>query len=129
MIVVDSSVWIGHLRNLITPPVLKLRSLRRDEAVLVGDLILLEVLQGARDDPHSALLEGILRRLEIVTLADDRLVVMAARNRRTLRSFGISSRETVNLIIGTFCIEHGHELLHDDRDFEPMHEHLGLRRA
>ncbi len=54
---------------------------------------------------------------------------MAARNRRILRSFGISSGKTVNLIIGTFCIEHGHELLHDDRDFEPMHEHLGLRRA
>ena len=129
MIVVDSSVWIGHLRNLVTPPVLKLRSLRRDEAVLVGDLILLEVLQGARDDSHSALLESILRRLEIVTLVDDRLVVMAARNRRTLRSLGITIRKTVNLIIGTFCIEHGHELLHEDRDFEPMHEHLGLRRA
>ncbi|HLJ00222.1 MAG TPA: PIN domain nuclease, partial [Bradyrhizobium sp.] len=32
-----------------------------------------------------------------------------------------------DIIIGTFCIEHGHALLHDDRDFEPMEEHLGLK--
>jgi len=30
------------------------------------------------------------------------------------------------LIIGTFCILHGHSLLHDDRDFEPMRQYLGL---
>jgi predicted nucleic acid-binding protein len=33
----------------------------------------------------------------------------------------------VDLIIGTFCIKHGHTLLHDDRDFDPMRTHLGLQ--
>lgn len=33
----------------------------------------------------------------------------------------------MDMIIGTFCIDGGHELLHDDRDFAPMAEHLGLR--
>ena len=32
-----------------------------------------------------------------------------------------------DVIIATFCIEGGHDLLHDDRDFVPMAEHLGLR--
>jgi predicted nucleic acid-binding protein len=31
------------------------------------------------------------------------------------------------LIIGTFCVERGHALLHDDRDFEPMERFLGLQ--
>ena len=31
------------------------------------------------------------------------------------------------MIIGTFCIETGAELLTGDRDFEPMRDHLGLR--
>jgi predicted nucleic acid-binding protein len=31
------------------------------------------------------------------------------------------------VIIATFCIRYGHVLLHADRDFEPMREHLGLR--
>ena len=29
-------------------------------------------------------------------------------------------RKTIDLLIGTFCIEAGHALLHDDLDFEPM---------
>jgi predicted nucleic acid-binding protein len=33
------------------------------------------------------------------------------------------------MIIGTFCIEGGHTLLHDDRDFGPMAQHLGLQVA
>jgi predicted nucleic acid-binding protein len=36
-------------------------------------------------------------------------------------------RKTVDVIIATFCLRYGHVLLHDDRDFEPMREHLGLR--
>jgi hypothetical protein len=31
------------------------------------------------------------------------------------------------VIIATFCIRNGHVLLHANRDFELMAEHLGLR--
>jgi hypothetical protein len=37
--------------------------------------------------------------------------------------------KTNNIIIGTFCIERGCSLLHDDRDFVAMEEHLGLVAA
>ena len=50
-----------------------------------------------------------------------------ARNYRALRAAGCTVRKTPDLIIGTYCIEHGHPLLHADRDFEPMREHLGLQ--
>jgi hypothetical protein len=33
------------------------------------------------------------------------------------------------MIIGTYCVEHGHALLHSNRDFEPMERLLGLRSA
>jgi predicted nucleic acid-binding protein len=39
---------------------------------------------------------------------------------------GITIRKTADIIIGTFCIEHRHTLLHDDRDFAPMEKRLGL---
>ena len=51
----------------------------------------------------------------------------AAWNFRALRAIGITIHSSPDLIIGTYCIEHRHTLLHDDRDFEPMHEHLGLQ--
>jgi predicted nucleic acid-binding protein len=53
--------------------------------------------------------------------------VLAAAHYRRLRTLGITIRKLVDVIIGTFCIEKGHVLLHADRDFEPMVRHLGLR--
>ena len=53
----------------------------------------------------------------------------AATNHRRLRALGVTIRKTVDLVIGTFCIERGHTLLHADRDFEPMQRHLGLMTA
>ena len=50
----------------------------------------------------------------------------AARNYRILRAGGATVRKTVDLIIGTFCLEMGHRLLHDDRDFIAMEALLGL---
>ncbi len=46
---------------------------------------------------------------------------------RHLRSLGTTVRKGIDLVIGTFCIAHDHHLLHDDRDFEPMVKHLGLK--
>lgn len=129
MILVDSSVWIAHLRGSLTPATAKLEAAVNFEPILVGDLILLEILQGARDEPHAARIERGLRRFQIVPLLDADLAPRAARNYRRLRDMGITIRKTNDIIIGTFCIERGCSLLHDDRDFVAMEEHLGLVAA
>lgn len=129
MILVDSSVWIAQLRGLRTPATAKLEAAASRELLLVGDLILLEVLQGARDDAHAQRIERGLRRYTLVPLLDSELAPRAAQNYRKLRELGITIRKTVDIIIGAFCIEHRHSLLHDDRDFAPMEEHLGLMVA
>lgn len=129
MILVDSSVWIAHLRGHRTPAVARLEAAAGREPLLIGDLILLEVLQGARDEGHAARIERRLRRFALVPLLDADLAARAARNYRKLRDLGITIRKTADIIIGTFCIEHHHALLHDDRDFAPMEQHLGLMIA
>ncbi|MEF0939109.1 type II toxin-antitoxin system VapC family toxin [Rhizobium sp. BR 362] len=131
MIVVDSSVWISLLRDAETEAVRRLRNMMGagPPDILVGDLILLEVLQGARGDRHAALIERNLRQFIVRPMLNDALAVKAARNYRFLRERGITIRKTIDVIIGTFCIEEGHVLLHDDRDFDPMAEHLGLQAA
>jgi predicted nucleic acid-binding protein len=129
MILVDSSVWIAHLRGHQTPATAKLEAAASREPLLIGDLILLEVLQGARDESHAARIERGLRRYALVPLLDSDLAPRAARNYRKLRELGITIRKTADIIIGTFCIERRHSLLHDDRDFAPMEEHLGLMVA
>jgi predicted nucleic acid-binding protein len=129
MILVDSSVWIAHLRGSWTVGTAKLEAAAGREPILVGDLILLEVLQGARDEAHAARLERGLRRFDVVPLLDADLAPRAARNYRKLRDLGVTIRKSADIIIGTFCIEHPCSLLHDDRDFAPMEEHLGLVAA
>jgi predicted nucleic acid-binding protein len=129
MILVDSSVWIAHLRGQSTRATARLREAASQEPLLVGDIIMLEVLQGARDEVHAARIEGGLRRFVLVSLLDADLAPRAARHYRTLRGLGMTVRKTADLIIATFCIEKRHALLHDDRDFLPMEHHLGLRAA
>ena len=129
MILVDSSVWIAHLRGSLTPAAAKLEAAVTFEPILVGDLILLEVLQGARDELGAARIERGLRRFEVVPLLDADLAPRAARNYRRLRDMGITIRKTNDIIIGTFCIERGCSLLHDDPDFVAMEAHLGLVAA
>ena len=124
---VDSSVWIATLRGLDTLTVRKLRAAVDDERdLLIGDLILLEVLQGARGEAHADRIERNLRHYPVVSMLNDSLAVQAARNYRNLRARGITVRKTVDMIICTFCIVGGHVLLHDDRDFDPMADYLGL---
>jgi predicted nucleic acid-binding protein len=129
VILVDSSVWIAHLRRSSTPATARLEAAVRREPILVGDLILLEVLQGARDEAHAARIEHGLRQFAFVPLLDVVLAPRAARNYRKLRDLGITIRKTADIIIGTFCIENRCALLHDDRDFAPIEEHLGLVAA
>ena len=129
MILVDSSVLIAHLRGQRTPASAKLEAAASREPLLIGDLVLLEVLQGARDEGHAARIERGLRRFAVVPLLDPDLAARAARNYRALRDLGITIRKTADLVIGTYCIERRHALLHDDRDFAPMERHLGLVAA
>ena len=129
MIVADSSAWISYLRGTDNAAASTLRALIRGDSdqILIGDLILLEIVQGARDDGHAGALEAALRQFAIVPFLGEDLAVRAASNYRRLRAVGVTLRKTADLIIGTFCIEGGHWLLHDGRDFAPMAQHLGLR--
>ena len=129
MILVDSSVWIAHLQGRIVPATVKLEAAAAREPLLIGDLIMLEVLQGARNEAHATRIARALRRYVVVPLLDANLAPKAARNYRKLRELGITVRKTADIIIGTFCIENRHVLLHEDRDFDPMQRHLGLQVA
>lgn len=76
---------------------------------------------------EARIVERNFRRFQIVAMSDPNLAVQAAAYYRFLRRKGVTVRKLADLIIGTFCIERGHVLLHSDRDFEPMERLLRLR--
>ncbi len=129
MFMVDSSVWIDHFNGVLTPEVAWLRRQFLGEQVQVADLILTEVLQGFRSarDFRAAYLE--LTALPVVMLGGEDMAVLAAIHYRRLRAKGITIRKTIDVLIGTYCIENKLPLLYSDRDFDPMVKHLGLKSA
>jgi len=126
VIVVDSSVWIDFLNGRKGPHVRRLQALLGVDEIIVGDLMLCEVLQGLDSERQAQEVEALLRHFAIVPMAGDAIATAAARNFRALRRRGITIRKTIDLLIGTWCIENRRPLLHNDGDFLPMARHLGL---
>ena len=126
MIVVDSSVWIDFLNGRNAPHVRQLHTVLVTDEIIVGDLMLCEVLQGLDGERAAQDVGALLRRFEIVPMAGETIAVAAARNFRSLRRRGVTVRKTIDLLIGTWCIENQRPLLHNDSDFRPMARHLGL---
>jgi len=129
VIVVDSSVWIDYFNGVATPEVERLDALLGFTPVAIGDLILVEVLQGFRHDRDVATARELFGSMPLLAMLGSQNACKAAANDRTLRSRGITVRKTIDAIIATACIEANLPLLFSDRDFMPYVEHLGLEAA
>jgi predicted nucleic acid-binding protein len=129
VILVDSSVWIDYFRGDVTRETDRLDALLGAEPLATGDLIVTEVLQGFAATRDFNRARNLLTSLVIFDLAGQRIAIAAAQNYRKLRTFGITSRKTIDTIIATFCLEQDHSLLYGDRDFDPFVRYLGLRSA
>lgn len=127
MVLVDSSVWIDYFNGTATPETEYLDGLLGHEPVGIGDLILTEVLQGFRRNEDYRAARELLTSLAVFDLLGQNAAIRAADHYRMLRQKGITVRKTIDVIIASFCIQHGLPLLHADRDFLPFQEHLGLR--
>jgi hypothetical protein len=129
MILVDTSVWIDYFNGVLTDQTEFLDRMLSEKTVLIGDIILTEILQGFADDKDFRSARRALDPLECVHLGGKSLAVTAASNFRFLRAKGVNIRKTVDMLIGSWCIEHGLELLHNDKDFDQMATHLPLKIA
>ncbi|MFO8031129.1 MAG: PIN domain nuclease [Desulfohalobiaceae bacterium] len=126
MILVDSSVWIDYFNGLFNKATDYLDQALTEQTVLIGDLILMEVLQGFRSQRDFQTARSYLTQLECHVLCSPQLALLGAENYRFLRRKGVTIRKTVDMIIGTWCIAYNIPLLHADRDFDPLTTHLSL---
>ena len=126
MIVADTSVWIDYVCGIEAPHTNILDYELQHNRIITGDLIIAEFLQGFREEKDYQAAKRIMESLEYRDFAGREKAHQAAQNFRKLRKKGITVRKTINVIIATFCIEGGYELIHNDRDFDPMEEVLGL---
>ena len=127
MILVDSSVWIDYFNGKVTDKTNWLDSALGDKEIIVGDIVLTEVLQGFQNDNDFRTAQNLLLEFPCMEMVGQELAIKGAMNYRYLRKQGVTIRKTIDVMIGTFCIHYRFSLLHDDRDFEPMEEHLKLK--
>jgi predicted nucleic acid-binding protein len=126
MTIVDTTVWVDYLRGARTPQTEWVDANLLRERLGLTDLILCEVLQGITRDDHVPAVQEELLRFQIFTMGGVELATAAAANYRLLRAKGRTVRRTIDTLIATFCLLQGHALLHNDRDYDPFEELLGL---
>lgn len=120
---VDSSVWIDFFADRATWQVEDMsHRLLAGEQVGLTDIVLTELLQGARNDGDLARLEGYLAPFEVARLQSLDDFRLAAALRRAGRKAGTPIRATTDCLIAAVCIREGRPLLHDDRDFDHLAE-------
>ena len=127
MVIVDTTVWIDYLNGVQTPQTEWLDAQIEKQRFGLTELILCEILRGVKDEEQAAETLHELLKFEVIPASGVELAVTSAQNYRYLRSSGRTVRKTVDCLIATFCLVNGHALLHNDRDFDPFEETLGLR--
>jgi predicted nucleic acid-binding protein len=127
MLLVDSSVWIDFFNGKSTIQTLYLRDHADRNQIATGDLILCEVLQGFRSESDFKATQELILSFHYHDMGGKVIALQSAENYRYLRQRGITVRKTIDMLIATFCISHGLHLLHADRDFDAIEDHLGLK--
>ena len=127
MIVADTSVWIDYVRGIQAPHTDLLDYDLLHNRIVTGDIIIVEFLQGFRNEKDIKTAQQLMESLEYYDFVGKEIAFKAAENFRRLRRNGITVRKTIDVIIATFCIEHRFALIHNDRDFDPMEQYLGLK--
>lgn len=129
MILVDSSVWIDFFRNTSNVSTNRLVACLQegDAAVGVADLVVFEVMRGFHQAADQARARDLLLGLEVVEIGGLDNALVAAQHYRELRLRGHTVRSPIDVLLASYCIAHGHFLLHRDADFDVLETLRGLK--
>ena len=130
MVLVDTSVLIGYLKGQEDPKTLLFEEiLEKNVPYGISILTYQEVLQGAKDEREFEVLKDYLSTQRLYYISQDRETYeQSAGIFFKLRRKGITPRSTIDVLILTTAIEHNLALLHNDRDFDHMAEHISELR-
>lgn len=122
MTLVDSSVWIDYFRGDKTGQTeyLDLLLERSEEELGVADLVVFEVLRGFTNARAQREAQALLLSTTVVEIGGLDNALSAASVYRRLRAQGRTVRSPIDVLLASYCMTHGHVLLHRDADFESL---------
>src|SRR3954451_1791843 len=96
-VMIDTSVWINLFRKHTTSDVLHLKALiGQKRTLLIGDLILTEILQGAGTQAELVRIEAAFQVYRVIPLVGETIARQSANYYRQLRHQGITVRRTID---------------------------------
>ena len=125
MILVDSSAWIEYIRETGSEIADALDRLLESDAAIC-EVILMEILVGARDEVHLSQLQTIMARPLFVPM-ESRDYESAAALYRQCRRSGETVRKLTDCLIGAVAIRVGAPILHRDADFDVLTRHTDVQ--
>jgi predicted nucleic acid-binding protein len=130
VILVDTSAWIEYLRGTGSRVHRKVRTLvESDERLATSEVVVMEVLAGARDDAHEERLRRLMLGCEVLPLDGLSDYEDAASLYRRCRRARKPVRSLTDCLIAVVVLRAGAEILHADRDFDTIARHAPLRVA
>lgn len=130
MILVDTSAWVEYLRATGSRVHRTMRGLLESgERLASTEVVVMELLAGARDDTHLDRLRRLLFACEFLPLAGLADYEEAAALYRRCRRAGSTLRSLTDCLIAVVAIRSGAEVIHVDRDFDAIARHTPLRLA
>jgi predicted nucleic acid-binding protein len=127
MILVDTTVWIDFFAARSLPHVVALETIiKRRENICICGIILAEVLQGIRQDTEFRKTRDLFNILILLPMPYT-VFLRSADICRKLRKIGITIRKPLDCMIASVAIEDDIPLLHNDKDFQPIERHCGLK--
>ena len=126
MIIVDTSAWIEFLRATGSPADMRVvEAVDRGEAA-VTEIVVMEVLAGARTAADAARIRDGLLAVEVLPLRGVADFEAAAALYRACRAVGETVRRMTDCLIAVPAIAAGVPILHVDRDFDVLARHTPL---
>ena len=127
MILVDTSAWVELLRKTGSPVAEAVKDVLDADEVVVTEVVVMEVLAGARSDRHYRELRDRLLAFPMLRLGGLADFETAAQIFRTCRVNGETIRAMTDCLIAALTIREGAYLLHNDSDFDAIARHTDLQ--
>lgn len=126
----DSSAWIEYLRATESPTHLRLRTLVTGGGrVAITDVVLLEVLAGARSQREREQLKRLLYACEYLRTVTPVDFETAAEIHRLCRRNGETIRKLTDCLITAVALRCEAAVLACDKDFDAIARHVPLELA
>jgi predicted nucleic acid-binding protein len=130
VILIDTSAWVEFLRATGSAVHRRVRgALEADREVASTDVVVMEVLAGARDGRDRDELRRLLYGFSLLAVQGPADYEQAAELYRACRAGGQTPRKLTDCLTAAVAIRNDAELLHADADFLAIARHAPLRLA